>query len=64
LSTLAAENDSVLFLKVDVDELEDTAAREGVSAMPTFFFFKGGRKVAELVGSSEAKLKELVAQHK
>lgn len=32
----------VVFLKVDVDENPDTAAKYNVSAMPTFIFIKGG----------------------
>jgi thioredoxin-like negative regulator of GroEL len=35
----------VIFIKVDVDELQQTATREGVTAMPTFFFYKRGEKV-------------------
>ncbi len=44
----------ITFVKVDVDELEDTAASENVSAMPTFVFYKDGRRVKEVVGSNAA----------
>ena len=40
---LAEQNsgsDKVIFLKVDVDECEETAAKCGISAMPTFKVFK------------------------
>jgi thioredoxin 1 len=33
---------NVVFLKVDVDDNPDTAAKYNVSAMPTFVFIKGG----------------------
>ena len=33
---LAEDHDDVIFLKVDVDENQDTAAQYQVSAMPTF----------------------------
>jgi thioredoxin 1 len=58
------EMSDVVFLKVDVDELGDTAARLDVSAMPTFLFFKGGNKVDTLVGADTGKLKALVDKHK
>ncbi|KAF2098597.1 thioredoxin-like protein [Rhizodiscina lignyota] len=34
------------FAKVNVDEAQDIAATYGVSAMPTFMFFKDGKQVA------------------
>lgn len=36
-----------IFLKVDVDKCQDTAAAQGVSAMPTFIFYRNK------VGSAE-----------
>lgn len=39
-----------VFLKVDVDKLEDIAHMYGVTAMPTFMCFKGGQKVQEKKG--------------
>jgi len=32
----------VVFIKIDVDEAEDVAEALGISAMPTFKFFKAG----------------------
>ncbi|KAI1371627.1 thioredoxin domain-containing protein [Hypoxylon crocopeplum] len=34
------------FAKVDVDRAQDAAGAYGVTAMPTFMFFKDGRQVA------------------
>jgi thioredoxin 1 len=59
---LSEEFKDVTFLKVDVDELEDVSAEQGISAMPTFMMYKDGKKVSELVGASEAKLKEFVSK--
>ena len=50
------EYSSVLFLKVDVDELDAVAAKAGVRAMPTFQFHKGGEMVKEFSGANEKKL--------
>lgn len=65
---LAEQNsgsDKVIFLKVDVDECEETAAKCGIQAMPTFKVFKNNSTdaVEEMVGANEAKLRELVAKY-
>merc|ERR1712054_569248 len=36
--------ETAVFIKVDVDEAEDIAAACGISAMPTFQFYKSGAK--------------------
>ncbi|RWS21535.1 thioredoxin-2-like protein [Leptotrombidium deliense] len=56
--------DSVVFLKVDVDECESVAASYNISAMPTFKFIKEKKEVDEFMGANEAKIKELVQKHK
>jgi len=60
-SSLAGQVD---FYSVDVDIAEDVAADQGISAMPTFFYFKGGKKVDELVGASTDQLKALINKNK
>jgi len=54
----------VMFVKVDVDENPDTAAKYSVSAMPTFIFIKGGEVVERLMGANPARLQELINEHK
>lgn len=58
------------FLKIDVDELPEIAASNGVSAMPTFLFFKDGKPLTEadvpgvkdgrVVGADPRKLKAAI----
>jgi thioredoxin 1 len=49
------------FYKVDVDEVPAAAQECGVSAMPTFMFFKGGEKVGTVVGANLKGIKDVVA---
>mmetsp|Transcript_5724 Transcript_5724/g.7043 ORF Transcript_5724/g.7043 Transcript_5724/m.7043 type:complete len:166 (+) Transcript_5724:95-592(+) len=53
---------NVVFLKVDVDENPDTAAKYEVSAMPTFLFIKRGEVVDKLMGANPAALKGMLEE--
>jgi len=64
VEALAAETPNVLFCKVNVDNEEDVAAECGISAMPTFQFYKEGKKLHEFSGASEEKLKKAVETYK
>jgi len=64
LEALAKENPDVLFVKVDVDEQGEVAEACQISAMPTFGFYKNGKKVHSFQGASEAKLMEAIAKYK
>ncbi|KAL6076346.1 Thioredoxin [Balamuthia mandrillaris] len=60
---LSKEMPNVVFLKMDVDEADALAGKLGVTAMPTFFFYKNGKKVGDMCGANNEKLKQLVQQH-
>ncbi|KAI5813319.1 thioredoxin TrxA [Pyronema omphalodes] len=64
IEALAKEEPDVAFYKVDVDEVPDVAQELGVRAMPTFYFFKGGEKVAEVVGANIKAVTTAVSTHK
>ena len=56
----------VKFVKVNVDEESDLAARYGISGVPTLLFFKGGQIADTVVGllpprSLRQKLDEMAA---
>ncbi|KAL5246895.1 hypothetical protein ACHWQZ_G018938 [Mnemiopsis leidyi] len=61
---LSKEETDVTFYKVDVDEVSEVAEQEEIEVMPSFKFYKNGSCVETLKGSSEARLKELVAKYK
>ncbi|KAI9090537.1 thioredoxin [Phlyctochytrium arcticum] len=54
---------SVVFLKVDVDEVPDVAEVAGVRAMPTFHVYKKGEKVSEVVGADPARLEAEIKKY-
>ena len=54
---------NVTFWKIDVDENEETPESCEISAMPTFQFFKDGKKADEVVGASIEKVKEMIQKH-
>ena len=42
---MSKEYTNVVFIKVDVDEVEEVATEYNISCMPTFMFLKNGNKV-------------------
>ncbi|XP_013421276.1 thioredoxin-like protein 1 [Lingula anatina] len=57
---LAVKYPNAVFLKVDVDVCQETAARNGISAMPTFIFFKSQAKIDSQKGADPAGLEEKI----
>lgn len=56
LSVPYSSSDSIIFAKCDVDKAKDVAQLCGISAMPTFQFFKNGKKVDEIRGADVQQL--------
>eukprot|EP01092_Planopodium_desertum_P004334 TRINITY_DN18897_c0_g1_i1.p2 TRINITY_DN18897_c0_g1~~TRINITY_DN18897_c0_g1_i1.p2 ORF type:complete len:119 (+),score=31.18 TRINITY_DN18897_c0_g1_i1:41-397(+) len=63
---LAAEHKDVVFIHVDVDELEDLEDGKDVAGVPTFKFFKKGEQIPKSAfsGANESKLKTTIAANK
>merc|ERR1712174_131886 len=57
----AGGNPVVVFVKVDVDENQETAAACGINCMPTFQFYKNGAKAFEMQGADPNQLTAKVA---
>ncbi|KAL7285546.1 thioredoxin-like protein [Trametes coccinea BRFM310] len=60
---LAKQYPSVNFLKCDVDQAKDVAARYRVTAMPTFVFLKGTNEVERIRGANKPALESAVRRH-
>ncbi|KAL6504426.1 hypothetical protein OROGR_026349 [Orobanche gracilis] len=63
LAEIAKKTPHVIFLKVDVDELQDVAAKYDVQAMPTFLFLKEGKEVHKIVGAKKEELQAKITEH-
>ncbi|XP_025917320.1 thioredoxin isoform X1 [Apteryx rowi] len=50
----------VVFIEIDVDDAQDVAAHCDVKCMPTFQFYKNGKKVQEFSGANKEKLEETI----
>ncbi|OQD76619.1 hypothetical protein PENDEC_c004G04783 [Penicillium decumbens] len=49
---LSEQHTGIKFYKVDVDKLGEVAAENEISAMPTFLFFKDGKKIEMVRGAN------------
>lgn len=49
---------------MDVDKNDETAESQGISAMPTFIFYREGNKVDSMKGADEGRLRELIEKNK
>jgi len=60
---LSTKYPKAVFLKVDVDQCQETAASNGVSAMPTFIFFRNKTKIDKIQGADNKSLEDKIKQH-
>ncbi|CAH0391737.1 unnamed protein product [Bemisia tabaci] len=60
---LAAKYARAVFVKVDVDKCQNTAASQGVSAMPTFIFYRNKAKIDRLQGADPNALESKIQQY-
>jgi len=54
---------ALIFVKIDVDANAEVAGDAGISAMPTFQVYKGGKKTDEFLGADKARLRALAQKH-
>ncbi|KAJ5159912.1 uncharacterized protein N7482_006916 [Penicillium canariense] len=61
IEKLSEQHTGIKFYKIDVDELNELAAENGISAMPTFQFYKGGEVINTVQGADQRRIMEAVA---
>ncbi|KAI9473605.1 MAG: PITH domain-containing protein [Benjaminiella poitrasii] len=60
---LSTKYPNAVFAKVDVDKVKQVAAACKVTSMPTFHFYKNGKKLNEMKGASPQQLEQYVKQY-
>eukprot|EP00088_Acartia_fossae_P059851 TRINITY_DN71565_c0_g1_i1.p1 TRINITY_DN71565_c0_g1~~TRINITY_DN71565_c0_g1_i1.p1 ORF type:complete len:287 (-),score=72.50 TRINITY_DN71565_c0_g1_i1:75-935(-) len=60
---MSSKYSNAVFLKVDVDQCQETAQSHGVTAMPTFMFFRNKTKIDKMQGADNKALEEMVKKH-
>ncbi|XVF36038.1 hypothetical protein REPUB_Repub19eG0024000 [Reevesia pubescens] len=63
LVELARRLSDVIFLKVDVDELNSVAQDFAIEAMPTIIFMKEGTIIDKVVGAKKEELQKKIDLH-
>ncbi|KAL0267969.1 UNVERIFIED_CONTAM: hypothetical protein PYX00_010082 [Menopon gallinae] len=61
--SLAMKYPSALFIKVDVDKCQETAASQNITAMPTFIFYRFRIPIDRLQGADPITLESKIKQH-
>jgi len=61
--SLATKYPRAVFLKVDVDECQETAGSQGVTAMPTFIFYRNRVKLDRQQGADPTVLEAKIQQY-
>ena len=55
---------TVIFLKIDVDQLNDLSDRYSVRSLPTFVLLKGGKEMSRLTGADASRVKREIDKWK
>lgn len=58
LDELSKQYPKIKFYKVDVDQSQDIAEKENISAMPTFHFYSKGKLMYRVVGANLPAIKQ------
>jgi len=57
---LSKSSTSIVFSKIDIDDVPEAAEEQGVRSVPTFQFWNGKDKIHEFAGADENSLRESI----
>jgi len=63
IEALSNKYPQILFLKVDINQIEELADRYNVSSIPAFFLFKKGNPIPlykPIIGADEKKIESII----
>ncbi len=60
IEELASTYQDIMFILVDVDDVQEVASKYEVKAMPTFLLMKEGTQVDKLVGANPDEIKKRI----
>ena len=56
--------DVLVVTKVNIIELGEISAEQRIECMPTFIFYKKGKKIDKVEGADEESVREMILKHK
>jgi len=59
---LSEQHTSVAFVKIDVDQNQESSQRYQIRAMPTFVFFKGGSEFKRIQGANLPEIEKILEE--
>jgi len=66
LDEMDKEFGEIEIVKVDVDnaELRGIKTEQEIKCMPTFIFFKGGKRIHKIEGADQVSIRQFIAENK
>lgn len=63
INQFAIDYPQVSFYKLNVDNVPSVASELGVRTTPTFYFFRNGEKIGEVVGANPTAVKAAIEKY-
>ena len=64
LPSIAKENPTVKFIKVEVDNIPEIGQKYGITSVPNTILFKENKQITSIVGLNPPQIKQAIAANK